>query len=123
MTTAHHASPFTTATAVSASCGGLPPLHEGTLLLEKAFGSELLTREERGALARKMYGTFSQRSSIYKEMGWVWYMSGAMQLTRYLVSFDYDTSKFTAYYAGDEAALRSVLEDVHEIISAPLPLK
>lgn len=119
MTTARHARPFNTA-AMSA---GLPPLHGGTLLLEKAFGSELLTRDERDAIARKMYGPCSQHASVYKEMGWLWNMADALQLTRFLVSLDHEAGRFHTFYAGDEAALRSVLEDVHEIVSAPLPLK
>jgi len=123
MTTAHHASPFTDSARASAKAGGLPPLHENTLLLEKAFGSELLTRDERDALARKMYGHFSVYSHVYREMGWRWDMSEALQLTRFLICFTHDPGHFTAYYAGDETALRSVLGSIKEIVSAPLPLK
>ncbi len=96
-----------------------PPTGWQITLLEKAFGDDPLTREEKDQIANILYGTFGSQSSDYKLSGWCWPMSRARQMRRILVSFRYERGTFRTYYAPDKTSLRAVLSDVAEMVYAP----
>ena len=106
--------------AFNANVNKIPPVNDWTILLDKAFTDEPLSREEKNKIADILWGTFGAQSSCYKSMGWMWDMSEAKQVKRILVSFTYDTGVFRTYYAPDKTSLRSVLSNVSEMFYANL---
>jgi len=95
----------------------VPPTPDNatTRLMDKAFGDEPLTREEKDRIAERLYGLFGAGGSTHKLGGWAWPMARAKQVRRILVRHKND-SVFRECYAPDKSSLRKALPTVAEMI-------
>lgn len=96
--------------AFHANVPAQPPETENTKLLDKAFGDEPLTREEKDRIAQVLYGIFGANGPSYRLSGWCWPMSQAKQVKRILVSNRHEPDRFRAYYAPDKSSLRKAIK-------------
>lgn len=76
--------------------------------IDKAFGDDPLTREEKDRLARICFGLFGAGSAIYRRGGWAWPLWLAKQIRRILVREPHE-GVWRTYYAPDKTSLRRAL--------------
>lgn len=73
-------------------------------ILEKAFSSKPLNREEKNKVANLLYGIFGAQGPTYRLLGWAWDMTQAEQMRRILVNVKH--YGWQEYFAPDKTSLR-----------------